>query len=47
MRYRVKVGESIQVTVRHQPSHAARTAKSGERVRLAWRAEDTLLIPRE
>ncbi|MCC6471082.1 MAG: ABC transporter ATP-binding protein [Alphaproteobacteria bacterium] len=47
LRYRVRVSDSIQLTVRQPPGHAAHHAIPGERVVLSWRAEDTLLVPRE
>ena len=47
LRYRVRVNDSCQITVRHHPGPAMRTAAIGERVALSWRADDTLLIPKE
>ncbi|MCC7049915.1 MAG: ABC transporter ATP-binding protein [Alphaproteobacteria bacterium] len=47
LRYRVRVKDSILLTVRHHPGQGVRPALPGERVVLSWRADDTLLIPKE
>jgi putative spermidine/putrescine transport system ATP-binding protein len=47
VRYRVRVGDGFAITVRRPSRSQAEDPGVGERVALSWRADDTLLIPKE